>query len=119
MAANFHFVPRSVSHKPSKTRQVSRGKPQNLHITSTEIERTSLAVSGSNRSENMDKTGEKTSEKNSVVELGSSTSFVSEDNQSQSDADNSHIVYFSKNQRWPEDDEPVCGRYGEFICDGV
>ena len=116
MAANFHFVPRSVSHKPSKTRQTSQGKPRSVNITSTEIEGTSLTASRSNRSE----TGEKTSEKNSVVELGSSASFVSEDNQGESDGDSSDIVYFSKNQRWPEDDEPVCAvccRYGEFICD--
>ncbi|KAJ8029359.1 putative ATP-dependent RNA helicase DDX59 [Holothuria leucospilota] len=30
------------------------------------------------------------------------------------------IVSYSKNQRWPEEGEPVCvvcGRYGEYICD--
>ncbi|CAH1254764.1 DDX59 [Branchiostoma lanceolatum] len=30
------------------------------------------------------------------------------------------IVSFSKNQRWPEEGEPVCvvcGRFGEYICD--
>ncbi|XP_071845059.1 probable ATP-dependent RNA helicase DDX59 isoform X2 [Apostichopus japonicus] len=30
------------------------------------------------------------------------------------------IVSYSKNQRWPQDGEPICvicGRYGEYICD--
>ncbi|EDV26272.1 uncharacterized protein TRIADDRAFT_23332 [Trichoplax adhaerens] len=43
-----------------------------------------------------------------------------EEENSDSDKDNEEIVSFSKNQRWPQDDEPkcvMCGRYGAYICD--
>ena len=106
MASNFKFVPRSVNHKPSKTKQISRVKPQNLQNVSTEVRGTSLAISEGNRNdtkgENSTQSGEKYKQ------------------EIDSDDDGSDIVYFSKNQRWPEDDDPVCvvcGRYGEYICD--
>ncbi|XP_071794111.1 probable ATP-dependent RNA helicase DDX59 [Asterias amurensis] len=36
------------------------------------------------------------------------------------ESDEEEVVSYSKNQRWPVDDEPVCvicGRYGAYICD--
>ncbi|XP_063956097.1 probable ATP-dependent RNA helicase DDX59 isoform X2 [Lytechinus pictus] len=45
---------------------------------------------------------------------------VQEAENSESDEEPPSIVSFSKNQRWPDEDEPVCvvcGKYGEYICD--
>ena len=116
MADNFHFVPRSVSHKPSKTGKISRRKPRVGQTTSTEVRGTSLSPLGSNGIENLRKTEEETLENNS----GSFASLVGEGHRDEYDGDSTDIVYFSKNQRWPVEGEPicvVCGRYGEFICD--
>ena len=44
---------------------------------------------------------------------------VKQDNDNDSSDEDAPIISFSKNQRWPEADEPkcvVCGRYGEYIC---
>lgn len=43
-----------------------------------------------------------------------------DDDDNDSDQSSQQIVSFSKNQRWPRDDEPkcvICGRYGAYICD--
>ena len=116
MADNFHFVPRSVSHKPSKTGKISRRKPRVGETTSTEVRGTSLSPLGRHGIENLRKIEEETWENNS----GSFASLVGEGNRDEYDGDSTDIVYFSKNQRWPVEGEPicaVCGRYGEFICD--
>ncbi|XP_041465090.1 probable ATP-dependent RNA helicase DDX59 isoform X1 [Lytechinus variegatus] len=45
---------------------------------------------------------------------------VQEEENPESDEEPPPIVSFSKNQRWPDEDEPVCvvcGKYGEYICD--
>ena len=47
---------------------------------------------------------------------------MNDDDDDEEDCDQSsqEIVSYSKNQRWPQDDEPkcvVCGRYGAYICD--
>lgn len=128
MAGSFHFVPRSVRNKSSKAEQIFRSKPRNIQSTSGNIHGScSFAFVGDQREVNNKKPPEAPtatnvcrdiigqSSKHSVTE---STSIPQ--NESESDDDGSNVVYFSKNQRWPQKGEPicvVCGRYGEFICD--
>ena len=124
MAANFNFVPRSVSIKPSKTEQASRKKPQNLQSSSSNIQGSSLATIHAHdvkiKGEN---SGQSSIDKSCVLGQGSVPfieQIAKQENGDKSVDDGSDIVYFSKNQRWPEKGEPicvVCGRYAEFICD--
>lgn len=109
-AANFNFVPRSVSHKPSKTKRISRPKAPcfpNISYISQESSSTPC------NSSSLRPKGE--------IMTGSDPSFKdSNEEVEETETGDDDIVYFSKNQRWPEVDEPacvVCGRYGEFICD--
>jgi ATP-dependent RNA helicase DDX59 len=127
MAANFHFVPRSVNIKPSKTKQISREKLQHLQNSSNNIQGCNLSAlnghNGESNSKNVSQTSAHTScgiGKSSESSVPFVSGICSQENEGESDEDSSDIVYFSKNQRWPEEGEPicvVCGRYGEFICD--
>jgi ATP-dependent RNA helicase DDX59 len=125
-AASFNFVPRSVSVKPSKTKQTLGKKPQNLHSSSSNVQGSSLAILRANDVETNSENSSQTLVNSSCVLGQSSVPFVKEisgqqpDDESGDDDDGGDIVYFSKNQRWPKEGEPicvVCSRYGEFICD--
>ena len=131
MAANFPFVPRSVRHKPAKTQNTSRIKQRNLQNTSTNTRGPGLGPSESIYNEKqarnwIKKDQNPTNAQNAFTtdQESPSDELKTNDISSKEDvsADNSEdeIVYFSKNQRWPQDGEPVCivcGKYGEYICD--
>jgi ATP-dependent RNA helicase DDX59 len=114
MAANFHFVPRSVNYKPSKTKKISKGKLRNVQSASTDIRGSTSSILEGNCNKSFAESVGETSVDGTLNVISSPES------DGESDEDSSDIVYFSKNQRWPEEGEPVCvvcGRYGEFICD--
>ena len=114
MAANFHFVPRSVNYKPSKTKKISKGKLRNIQSASTDIRGSTSSILEGNCNKSFAESVGETSVDRTLNVISSPES------DGESDEDSSDIVYFSKNQRWPEEGEPVCvvcGRYGEFICD--
>ncbi|KAI8481351.1 DEAD (Asp-Glu-Ala-Asp) box polypeptide 59 [Branchiostoma belcheri] len=133
------FVPRSVSVKkttrPVQPKPLPIKKVQQQTDPTTQSENTanpssSVASTTTCTSENVDRQTELGSEQpqGNTTEIDPSTSLkgdCSEDEQGvskkyDSDDEDEQVVSFSKNQRWPEEGEPVCvvcGRYGEYICD--
>ena len=117
------FLPRSLIYKPKKalTPRIKKAKyeescPKSLGSDSVVQNDNFIDASDKNITESVNL-------KNCLLfeELKKASTPVSscvEDKPENKDDD--EVVYFSKNQRWPEDGEPVCvicGRYGEYICD--
>ena len=78
-----------------------------------------------NQSSNRVQLGRALSEASSSVKAPHRTSYQEDDDDEEEEEEDDEdalpaIVSFSKNQRWPEEDDPVCvicGKYGEYICD--
>ena len=109
------FVPRSLIHKP---------KPCPLPKIRKQHVKTTFSGSSDNKSRG-NNTPAKQAEDTCMlsVNLGETRdSSVSKSEQKTVEvaSEDDDVVYFSKNQRWPDSGEPVCivcGRYGEYICD--
>lgn len=125
------FVPRSLSHKPKKTNPLPKIRKQNLQETFPRSSQINSTLLRDETNESKDKIDVRASESEGF-ETGACLSLVNVDETTKSvipkgerkleevDSDEDEVVYFSKNQRWPENEEPiciVCGRYGEYICD--
>lgn len=114
------FVPRSLTHKP-KTHLLPKRKssqPKQTFNHSTEC----LTVSENEEQDKIPFVKQlKNEETNATLRETANTSVVqSGEKAEQVDSDDDEVVYFNKNQRWPDLGEPVCiicGRYGEYICE--